>query len=113
MPYQQVPCAVRTLLGARLWERGMFPLVDADPTNDTHPKIEALLIEGYRKMSPAQKLARVRALTRAVQELALMDVRRRHPDADAREQALRVASRWLTPDLMMRAFGWDVREAGY
>lgn len=87
--------------------------MDADPTNDTHPKIEALLIEGYRKMSPAQKLARVRALTRAVQELALMDVRRRHPDADAREQALRVASRWLTPDLMMRAFGWNVREAGY
>ena len=83
------------------------------PPNDTHPKIEALLIEGYRKMSPSQKLERVRALTRAVQELALMDVRRRHPDADAREQALRVASRWLEPELMLRSFGWDVREAGY
>ena len=81
--------------------------------NDTHPKIEALLIEGYRKMSPSQKLERVRALTRAVQELALLDVRRRHPNADEREQALRVASRWLEPDLMKRAFGWDVREVGY
>jgi hypothetical protein len=30
--------------------------MSADPTNDTHPKIEALLIEGYRKMSPSQKL---------------------------------------------------------
>ncbi len=87
--------------------------MSADPTNDTHPKIEAFLIEGYRKMSPAQKLERVRALTRAVQELALLDVRRRHPDADAREQALRVASRWIEPDLMVRAFGWDVREVGY
>lgn len=85
----------------------------ADPTNDTNPKIEAFLIEGYRKMSPSQKLKRVRALTRAVQEFALMDVRRRHPEADEREQALRVASRWIEPDLMMRAFGWDVREAGY
>ena len=81
--------------------------------NDTHPAFEALLIEGYRRMSPAQKLARVRALTRAVQELALLDVRRRHPDADAREQALRVASRWIEPDLMVRAFGWDVRAERY
>ncbi len=43
--------------------------MNAGPPNDTHPKIEALLIEGYRKMSPSQKLERVRALTRAVQEL--------------------------------------------
>jgi hypothetical protein len=83
------------------------------PTNDTHPAIEALLIEGYRKMSPSQKLEQVRALTRAVQELALLDVRRRHPNADAREQALRIASRWIEPDLMVRAFGWDVRDSGY
>lgn len=83
------------------------------PPNDTHPKIEAVLIEGYRKMSAAQKLNRVRALTRAVQELALLDVRRRHPAADVREQALRVASRWIEPDLMARAFGWDARAEGY
>jgi len=87
--------------------------VSAGQPNDTHPKVEAFLIEGYRKMSPAQKLERVRALTRAVQEVALLDVRRRHPDADEREQALRVASRWIEPDLMVRAFGWDVREVGY
>jgi hypothetical protein len=81
--------------------------------NDTHPLVEAVLIDGYRKMSPMQKLARVGALTRTVQELALLDVRRRHPNADAREQALRVASRWLAPDLMLAAFGWDVHKAGY
>jgi hypothetical protein len=38
--------------------------------------------------------------------------RRRHPNADAREQALRVASRWIEPDLMVRAFGWDVARSG-
>lgn len=81
--------------------------------NDTHPAIEAMLVEGYRRMSPAQKLERVRALTRAVQELALADVRRRHPNADEREQALRVASRWIEPELMSRAFGWDVESNGY
>lgn len=85
----------------------------ATEPNDTDPRIEAFLIEGYRKMTPAQKAERVRALTRAVQELALLDVRRRHPDADVREQALRVASRWLDRDLMIRAFGWDVEKEGY
>ena len=64
-------------------------------------------------MPVSQKLERVCALTQAVQELALLDVRRRHPNADAHEQALRVASRWIEPELMVRAFGWDVREEGY
>jgi hypothetical protein len=81
--------------------------------NDTHPTVEAYLVAGYRNMSHVQKLERVRALTRAVQELALLDVRRRHPGADERELALRVASRWLDPDLMVRAFGWDVGKEGY
>jgi len=81
--------------------------------NDTHSRIEALPIEGYRKISPSQKLERVGALTRAVQELALMDIRRRHPGAAPREHALRVASCWIGPELMIRAFGWDVREVGY
>ncbi len=64
-------------------------------------------------MSVSQKLARVTALTRAVQELALLDIRRRHPDAGQREVALRLASRWIDADLMKRAFGWDVGAAGY
>jgi hypothetical protein len=75
--------------------------------NDTHPEIEAMLIEGYRKMSPSQKLERVGALTRAVQEFALMDIRRRHPNADSREQALRGASCWIDPELMIRARGCE------
>jgi hypothetical protein len=90
----------------------VHPLNRSGP-NDTDPCIEAMLIEGYRRMSPSQKLERVRALTRAVQELALMDIRRRHPDADEREQMLRLASRWIEPELMVRAFGWDVRKVGY
>jgi hypothetical protein len=90
----------------------LHPMI-LDTPNDTDPRVEALLIEGYRRMSPSQKLERVRILTRAVQELALMDIRRRYPDADEREQALRLASRWIEPELMVRAFGWDVRKVGY
>ena len=84
----------------------------ADPIDDTHPAIKTLLIEGYRKMSPAEKMDQVRRLTLAVQELALADIRRRYPEADAREQALRLASRWIEPSLMTRAFGWGIRTAG-
>jgi hypothetical protein len=87
--------------------------VNAELPNDTDPRIEAILIQGYRAMSVSQKLEHVRALTRAVQELALLDIRRRHPEADEREQALRAASRWLDPELMRRAFGWDISDTGY
>ena len=79
--------------------------------SDTNPKAEAFIIEGYRRMSAAQKMARVTELTRTVQQLALTDIRRRHPMADMREQSLRLASRWLEPELMRKAFNWTVNEA--
>ena len=84
-----------------------------DAVRDTHPAVETLLIEGFRKMTPAQKLEIVSQLTRCVQELAMTDIRRRHPDAGSRELALRLASRWLAPELMLAAFGWDVQKMGY
>ncbi|MCX4242989.1 hypothetical protein [Paraliomyxa miuraensis] len=83
------------------------------PPNDTHPAIHALQIEGYRRMSPSQKLECVWGMMRSARELVLLEVRRRHPNADARELALRVASRFIEPELMARAFGWDPREVGY
>lgn len=85
----------------------------SSPTNDTDPRIEAVLVAGYRAMSASQKLARVTALTHAVQQLALLDIRRRHPHAAQRELDLRLASRWLDPDLMKRVFDWDVQAAGF
>jgi hypothetical protein len=81
--------------------------------SDTHPAVEALLIEGYRRMTTSEKLARVSAMSRAVQELALLDIQRRHPGADAREQALRLASRRLDAETMRRVFDWDPEREGY
>jgi hypothetical protein len=80
---------------------------------DTHPAIEELLVSGYRKMTPAQKMAIVSDLTITVQQLALADIKRRHPFADEREQKLRLASRWLGADTMRRVFGWDPDVQGY
>jgi len=81
--------------------------------NDTRPEIEAILLAGYRAMSPQQKMERVRAMTRAVQEVAMFDIRRRHPDAPERELSLRLASRWLDAATMRKVFGWDPDREGY
>lgn len=81
--------------------------------NDTRPEIEKMLIEGYRRMSAQEKIDRVDELNRTIQRLALSDIRERHPEADEREQMLRLASRWLEPELMLKAFGWDVEKEGY
>jgi hypothetical protein len=59
--------------------------------DDTAPEVLRLMVEGYRRMSPAQKLARVVALTQGVQQMALARIRAQHPDADEREQKLRLA----------------------
>ena len=81
--------------------------------DDTHPRVKAMLLHGYRRMTPTQKMERVCAMTHAVRALALVDIRRRHPKATAHEQALRLASRCLDPETMLRVFGWDVRREGY
>ena len=83
------------------------------PLSDTHPEAEKVLIDLYRRMPAWQKLRQVSELTRMVQELALCDIRRRHPHADEREQKLRLASRWLSPETMREVFGWDVENEGY
>src|SRR5690348_13611001 len=77
------------------------------PLSDTSPEAEKVLIELYRQAPAWKKLRQVSQLTRMVQELALCDIRRRHPHADAREQQLRLASRWLSGETMRRVFGWD------
>lgn len=75
--------------------------------------IERIYIEGLRRKTPQQKLEMVGQLNRAVQQLALADIKRRYPDADDKELRLRLASRWIDPHVMLKAFGWDVEKQGY
>ena len=56
--------------------------------HDTPPHIQKMLISGYRKMSPQQKLKRVSELTLAVQQLALARIRKHHGSLSEREQHL-------------------------
>ena len=80
---------------------------------DTSPRVEARLVEGYRRMSPRAKLERVREITRATQQLALLRLRARYPQATERELQLRLAALWLDGDVLRRVFGWDPDAQGY
>ena len=63
--------------------------------------------EHWRRASPDQKLDRMFGMARLVNELARAEIRQRHPEATDREVELRLASRALDRETMIRAFGWD------
>lgn len=89
------------------------PGVPASAAEDTPPEVRAMMIEGYRRMSPAEKLQRVVDLNRAVESLARARIRERYgPDLSAREEDLRLASLYRDRETMIRAFGWDPEAEG-
>lgn len=65
------------------------------------------MIELWRLATPEQRLAKALSLGRFLNELARADVCARYPGATPREIELRLASRHLDRDAMIRAFGWD------
>jgi hypothetical protein len=76
--------------------------------SDTPPPIERLLIEGYRRMAPAEKLERVVALNRAVDQLARARIRAQYgEDLTERELRLRLAALRLDRRVMVEVFEWD------
>lgn len=81
---------------------------------DTPPEVEEILLEGYRRMSPGEKLLQVFALNRRAQEMAAMRIQAKYgPDLSERELRLRLAALWLDRETMIAAFGWDPEVQGY
>ncbi len=81
--------------------------------SDTPREVENLLIEGYRRMTPQEKLDRVIQLNRSLRTLALAGIHQRHGD-DLSERQLRLHFAALSIDrqTMIDAFGWDPEEHG-
>ena len=76
--------------------------------SDTSADAERVMIEGFRRMSPAQKLERVAALNRALVDLATARLRRQYgANMTPRELGLRLAALRLDADTMRKAFDWD------
>lgn len=77
---------------------------------DTPFEVERLQIEGWRRMSPAEKAAMVNALTTAAIEMAKAGIRHRHPGESPERHRMRLAeilhgteiARRLFPDLPAR-----------
>ncbi len=84
----------------------------ASVRDDTHPAILSRMIEGYRRMTPAQKLARCGDMSTAVRQLAAARIRAEHPEASERDVLLRVAALLYPSDLLSRAVGSEVRGGG-
>ncbi len=80
---------------------------------DTDPKIRKIIIEGYRKMAPLQKLQRVTELNKSIQQIALARILKQYGNIDEREQKLRLASLWINRDIMVNVFNWDPKIKGY
>jgi len=82
--------------------------------SDTSPEAERVVIEGYRRMSPADKIARVVALNRALEELASARLRSQYGgQLTDDERRLRLAALRLDAKLMRDVFGWDPSVRGY
>jgi len=81
---------------------------------DTPPDIEEIVIRGYRRMTPVQKLRRVVELGVAAEALAAARIRACYgPEISPRELRLRLASLQLDRLTMVEVFGWDPEEKGY
>ncbi len=74
---------------------------------DTPAEIERVQIEGYRAMTPAQKLARVLDLNRTVEAMAALRLERSYGPLAPRELELRLAALRLDRSTMIEVFGWD------
>ncbi|MCC6738706.1 MAG: hypothetical protein IT452_06645 [Planctomycetia bacterium] len=80
---------------------------------DTSVEAELFLLDAWRRWTPEERLRRVLDLNAMVRGFAEASVRRAHPHAADDEVRLRVASRRLGRELMVRVFGWDPAVHGY
>ncbi|HEY0479396.1 MAG TPA: hypothetical protein VGD37_17880 [Kofleriaceae bacterium] len=75
--------------------------------SDTSPEADELMFQFWRRATPAQKLRKIFGIGKMINDLVRAEIRQRYPGATAREVELRLASRNLDRQTMIRAFGWD------
>lgn len=81
--------------------------------SDTSPEAERVLVEGYRRMTPTQKLQRVDSLNQALRTLAAARIRSQYGDVSPEEMRMRLGALRLGRELMMKIFGWDPDVKGW
>jgi hypothetical protein len=81
--------------------------------SDTSPEALRFLNEGYRRMTPTQKLQRVESLNRALVLLQKARIRAQYGDIPQEEMRMRLGALRLGRETMMKVFGWDPDEKGW
>ena len=72
---------------------------------DTHPKMEALLIELWRKASPTRKMQMLAQLNQSAHLLALVGLRSQYPQAGEAELRCRLAGLLLGEEIACKVYG--------
>jgi hypothetical protein len=81
--------------------------------SDTSPDAQRVLNEGYRRMTPTQKLQRVESLNRALVLLQKARIRSQYGDISDEEMKMRVGALRLGRETMIKVYGWDPDEKGW
>lgn len=80
-------------------------MADDTVVNDTAPATRELLRRRYAVMSLADKAERLRAITLAANQMALVGLRARHPHASDTDLLLELARLRLGDDVVRRVYG--------
>ena len=96
-------------LGSHRLYNGSVPQPTSAPhlaalATDTTADVEQRQIDSWRRLSPLERLRLVSDTTRAVVNLSLAGIRRRHPQASERECFLRLAAILLGADTVRRIY---------
>ena len=75
--------------------------------DDTTPEALEVFLQLHREMDPGEKVAQVFEMCEFLESLQRASVRSMYPEADEREVFLRVASRRLDRETMIKVYGWD------
>lgn len=74
-------------------------------SEDTHPEIEARMVEAWRAMTPNEKFSQVFAMRETVMAMAMAGLRSRHPEESDARLRRRLAAILVGEDLANRAYG--------
>ena len=73
-------------------------------SRDTTTEIEQRQIDGWRRMTPAEKAVLIDGLTQAAVDMSLAGIRHRFPHENERQHRLRLAVIMHGPELAQRAY---------
>lgn len=82
-------------------------------SSDTSPDAQRVLFELLRGASAGEKLRLTCDLIQTLRKLVLSDLSRRFPKATEAELHRRLIARLLSPEDVVRAYGFDPKAEGY